>query len=69
MDRPLRGTPEWYIHNKLMAQMSRAGRKVKPEQCVRLAVMIQQDGHKSAAAKELAKQLGLDPKWLPRQKR
>jgi hypothetical protein len=65
----LRGSPEWWIKNNLMVQMSRSGLRVDFDGCEQLAVVIQKQGHRSPTAVKLAKELGLDPKWLPRQRR
>jgi hypothetical protein len=51
-----------------MAQMSRAGRQVDFEACARLAADIQQFGHRSGRVRYAAKEMGLDPKWLPRRR-
>jgi hypothetical protein len=65
----LHGSSEWWIKNNLMVQMSRSGLRVDFEGCKQLAVVIQKQGHRSPEAVKLAKELGLDPKWLPRQRR
>jgi hypothetical protein len=36
--------------------------------CASLAVAIQQDGHRATHVKDKATTLGLEPRWLPRQR-
>ena len=66
---PEPGTPEHYVFMKLLCQMSRAGRAVDFDGCARLAAVIQTEGEKSVTAWSLARDLGLDPLWLPVRRR
>jgi len=66
---PTPGTDAHTVFVKLMAQMSRAGRRVDFEGCAKLAHVIQNEGERSAAARAQALALGLDPKWLPWRRR
>jgi hypothetical protein len=66
--RPAPNTPEESIYRQLLAQMSRAGRQVDFDACMNLATDIQQYGHRAGRVKHAAEAMGLDPKWLPRQR-
>lgn len=66
--RPAPGTHELDIYQRLLPAMSRAGRAVDLDACSRLARLIQRDGHRDETVRELARSLGLDPKFLPRRR-
>jgi len=69
MTRPAPGTAEEDIYERLIPQMSRAGRVVDLEALATLAADIQRLGHKDKGVRKAAKALGLDPRWLPRRRR
>ena len=66
--RPRPGTEAELVYLHLTAQMSRAGRAVDREACAQLAKVIQLEGHRSQEAVQLARALGLDPRYLPRRR-
>jgi hypothetical protein len=68
MPRPAPNSREESIYRQLLTQMSRAGRQVDFDGCAHLATDIQQYGHRAEHVKNAATTLGLDPKWLPRQR-
>lgn len=66
--RPAPGTHEEAIYQRLLPAMSRAGRAVDLDGCAQLAAEIQARGHRSQEARTRARQLGLDPYFLPRRR-
>ena len=66
--RPHPGTPEEDLYERLLVQQSRAGRRVDFELCAELAFLIQEHGHRASKVRYMARDLGLDPRWLPRRR-
>lgn len=64
--RPVPGTFEADVYERLLPMMSSAGRVVDCSGCARLAKAIVQYGRRSIPVIVQATQLGLDPDKLPR---
>lgn len=67
--RPEPNTHAGDIYKRLLVAQSRAGQQCDMDRCAELAFIIQRKGHRSPEAVQLANELGLDPTWLPRQRR
>lgn len=67
--RPPPETDEEAIYLRLIPLMSRAGRQVDLDGLAELAETIQQHGHDCGRAKSMARDLGLDPEYLPRRRK
>ena len=66
--RPAPGTPEEDIYGRLLPMMSRAGRRVDIDGCVRLAHDIQRYGRNCVRVRAAARELGLNPDYVPRRR-
>ena len=62
------GSHEEDIFKRLLPAMSRAGRAVDAAACERLAVAIQHHGHKNRKVRDMAREMGIPPKFLPRRR-
>jgi hypothetical protein len=63
------GSHEELLFHRLIPAVSRAGRAVDLDACAALAIAIQRDGHRARSVRRAAKAMGLDPRYLPRQRR